>query len=72
MATSTSQNTADGAALAGAQQVCASHTDARNAAINLAALNDAGNELADIDPNTSNDPAGDIVIGFYARAAVTR
>ena len=65
------QNTADAAALAGAQQVWWSHVDARNAAINLASKNEAGGKMVQLNSNDINDTAGDIVIGKYDRTAHT-
>jgi hypothetical protein len=61
------QNAADAAALAGAQQVWNSHSDARAAAINLANLNEAGGKSVMLDENAANNPNGDIVIGKYDR-----
>jgi len=65
------QNGADAAALAGAQQVWMSHTNAREAAVNYAARNEAGNKPVTLNSNPTNDPAGDVVIGVYDRAAKT-
>jgi Flp pilus assembly protein TadG len=65
------QNAADAAALAGAQQVWLSHSNAREAAVNLASLNEAGSKPVALNSNIANDAAGDIVIGHYDRAAKT-
>jgi hypothetical protein len=65
------QNGADAAALAGAQQVWTSHSDAREAAVHYAALNEAGNKPVTLDSNVTNDAAGDVVIGHYDRDAKT-
>jgi Flp pilus assembly protein TadG len=65
------QNAADAAALAGAQQVWMSHSNAREAAVHLAALNEAGNKPVALNTNSSNDAAGDVVIGHYDRDAKT-
>ncbi|MEO6434163.1 MAG: hypothetical protein ABIP55_00155, partial [Tepidisphaeraceae bacterium] len=55
----------------GAQQVWGSHDDARDAAVNLAALNEAGSKPVMLNVNVANDPAGDLVIGEYDREAKT-
>jgi Flp pilus assembly protein TadG len=65
------QNAADAAALAGAQQVWTSQTNARNAAVNYAALNEAGSKSVALNFNATNDAAGDVVVGQYDRAAHT-
>ena len=65
------QNAADASALAGAQQVWWSHTDAREAAARFASLNEAGGKAVTLDLNAANDPAGDIVIGHYDRPTKT-
>lgn len=65
------QNAADAAALAGAQQVWWSHSDARAAAIDLASRNEAGGAAVTLDSNLTNDPNGDVVIGIYDRVNKT-
>lgn len=61
------QNAADSAALAGALKVRASATEAHQAAYNVAAANHVTGCSVQLVPNTTNDPAGDIVIGSYNR-----
>ena len=64
------QNAADAAALAGAQKVYDSDALARNAAIALAAANEAGGKAVALDRNdASNDPKGEIVVGHYDHAS---
>src|SRR3954471_19460275 len=65
------QNAADAAALAGAQQVWWSQVDARTKAVALGSMNEAGGKPVALDSNTTNDAAGDIVIGKYDRATKT-
>ena len=65
------QNAADAAALAGAQEVWHSHSDARDAAINLAALNEAGSKPVTLNRNMSNNAKGDVVMGKYDIATKT-
>lgn len=63
------QTAADGAALAGAQQVWWSHVDARNAAIDIASKYEAGKKWQRLERNLHNeDPEGDIVVGHYDTA----
>jgi hypothetical protein len=59
------QNAADAAALAGAQRVWFSHTEARDRAMTFSSSNEAGGAAVLLDENGANDPAGDIVIGVY-------
>ena len=65
------QNGADGAALAGAQKVWASHVGAREAAVALAERNEAGGKSILLNPNWGNDPEGDVVVGVYDTEAST-
>ena len=65
------QNTADAAALAGAQQVWWSHLDARNAAIAYAAKNEAGGKMVKLTDNPDNNPSGEIIIGQWDKTAHT-
>src|SRR5262245_35101260 len=62
------QTAADASALAGAQQVWLSHSNAREAAVRLASLNEAGGKPVALNSNIANNAAGDIVIGSYDRA----
>jgi hypothetical protein len=65
------QNAADASALAGAQRVWWGDVPARNAAVEMAALNEAAGKAVALDPNVTNDPAGDVVIGHYDRDTAT-
>jgi len=65
------QTTADAAALAGAQQVWWSQTDARTAAVLLGSKNEAGGKLVQLNPNAINDANGDVIIGHYDLTAQT-
>src|SRR3954452_17914978 len=53
------QNAADAAALAGAQQVWWSKTDARTQAVSLASQNEAGGKTVGLNRNDDNVPTGD-------------
>jgi len=73
------QHAADAAALAGARLVKAEtdptdpsnpFTATRQAAIDVALANLAANVSVKIDPNVSNDPNGDIVIGQWDKAGL--
>src|SRR5688572_794414 len=59
------QAAADAAALAGAHQIWEGHGGARDAAIEIAAANQAGGAEVQLEENADNDPAGDIVLGTY-------
>src|SRR5688572_23932530 len=50
------QSASDAAALAGAQQVWRSHSAARDAALDFAALNEAGRKALTLNRNEINDP----------------
>src|SRR5687767_15041490 len=65
------QNAADSAALAGAGKIWESHSAARDAAVDLAALNEAGRKQVMLDPNEANASAGDVVLGKYDRDTKT-
>ena len=65
------QNAADAAALAGAQQIWLSHSAARDAAVELAALNEAGRKQVTLDRNEANEANGDVVLGIYDRSEQT-
>lgn len=65
------QAAADASALAGAQQVKTSQELARTAAIELAALNEAGGNPVVLNANLENASQGDIVVGIYDRADQT-
>ena len=59
------QSAADAAALAGALVVRSGDAAARTAATNTAAANYAGGLSVQLAANTSNDAAGDVVVGTY-------
>ncbi len=61
------QNAADAAALAGAVEVKADRTAAREQAQLIAGQNIADSNFVSLDLNTENDPNGDIVLGWYNR-----
>ena len=65
------QNAADASALAGAHEVRLSEADARNAATNVANLNEAGNVNLALAYNGANAAGGDIVIGNFDRSTQT-
>ena len=58
---------ADAAALAGAQLVRIDQTQARTAAVNIAAANKAGGSSIGLNANSANTANGDVVIGRYHR-----
>ena len=62
------QAAADAAALAGAHQIWEGHGGARDAAIEIAAANQAGGAEVQLAENAANDPDGDIVLGTYDAA----
>ena len=61
------QNAADAASMAGSRVVRDDPAEARDEAVKLAEANTAAREPVRLDPNASNDPDGDIVIGRYDR-----
>lgn len=61
------QNAADAAALAAAHEVRDDETLCRQLAVDIALANTAAREPVIILPNFGNDPAGDVVIGYYDR-----
>ncbi len=65
------QHAADASALAAAQLVMTDPDGAHQAAIDLALANSAGSQSAALSPNPTNDPDGDIVIGYYDRDTST-
>jgi Flp pilus assembly protein TadG len=65
------QNAADAAALAGAEQIWLGHTRARDAAVEIAAMNEAGRKPVTLDRNEDNEADGDVVLGIYDTAAKT-
>ena len=65
------QNAADAAALAGAEQIWLGHSRARDAAVDIAALNEAGRKHVMLDRNDDNAPDGDVVLGIYDTAEKT-
>jgi len=60
-------NAADASALAGAAKVRADQDEARDAAVNLAAVNAAASDSIVLDRNDANDAGGDVVLGHYDR-----
>ncbi|MBI4603200.1 MAG: hypothetical protein HY721_14690 [Planctomycetes bacterium] len=63
------QNAADAAALAGARRVRFDQEEAREAAVDVAAANDAARERVRLSPNEENEAEGDVVIGRFDREA---
>ncbi len=59
------QAAADGAALAGAEQVQQNQSAARQAAVTIAAANRAGGASVQLSQNTSNASGGDVVLGTF-------
>jgi hypothetical protein len=65
------QNAADAAALAGAEQIWIGHSRARDAAVDIAAMNEAGRKPVTLNRNEDNEADGDVVLGIYDQANKT-
>ena len=65
------QTVADASALAGAYSVQTNAVAARTYARDIGGMNYAAGEFVDLELNTTNDVAGDIVIGQYDRGTAT-
>lgn len=65
------QHAADASALAAAQKVMTDLDGAHQAALDMALVNSGGGQNVELSPNPTNDPNGDVVIGYYDRDTST-